>query len=470
MKKSLFIFTLASLSYGSLHAQGSEEYGSGLKININEDGSRFVRFIIWNQIWTRAVENNPGTMSNNTPEDWTLDIGIRRARFLAYAQISPRHMILTHFGINNQTFVNGGVPNGGVTGNGGDFTSGKKTQLFFHDVWNEYAVIPTKNLSTGKNRNSTLYIGTGLHYWHGISRMSSASTLNFLAIDAPIFNWPTIEFSDQFARFFGVYAKGKLFKRIDYRFNISKPFSLANNLPNTEVNRAVENNKGNNWLKAGYVNYQFFDIESNYLPFHVGTYVGTKKVFNIGMGFQNQPAGSQSWQINSSGDTALQSHDINLFGFDVFADLPFGGSKNMALTAYSVLYLHNWGPNYVRNVGIMNVGADNPDFTGQRVDQGSGNARLLLGTGQIFYTQLGLLLPKKFLGIKDRLQPFAAYTLHNLDALQSNVNSFDLGFNYYLSGHHAKITFQYSARPQIIGGVQQSDFKSEFIVQTQLFF
>ena len=53
--------------------------------------------------------------------------------------------------------------------------------------------------------------------------MTSASTLNFLAVDAPIFNWLLIENSDQFARLFGIYAKGKLGK-LEYRLNYSKPF------------------------------------------------------------------------------------------------------------------------------------------------------------------------------------------------------------------------------------------------------
>jgi hypothetical protein len=472
MKKTLLILLALGYSLG-LFSQGSEEYGSGLKVNLNEEGSKYIRFIVWNQIWTRAIENNPGTAVNGQAEDWTLDAGIRRARLLAYAQISPRFMILTHLGINNQTFANGGVPGGGVTGNGGNFTSGKKPGLFFHDVWNEYAIVGSKNLKTGEKRKSTLYLGSGLHYWHGISRMTHGSTLNFLAIDAPIFNWPTIELSDQFARYFGIYAKGKLWEKVDYRVHVSKPFALNNTPPiqangSPLLNVAVDNNLGGKWLQSGYVSYQFLDQESNLLPFAVGTYVGTKRVFNIGLGFQNQPQSTQSWQAQGQ-DTVLQSHNVRMLGLDVFADLPLPNTRNMALTAYSVLYFHNWGPKYYRNVGIMNVGAADPGFKGQTLSQGFGNARPLLGTGRIFYTQAGLLLPREFLGIKDRIQPFATTTLQQLEALEGNVVSYDLGCNYYISGHHAKITFQYSARPQLIGGKQQPNFGKEFIVQTQIF-
>jgi hypothetical protein len=44
-------------------------------------------------------------------------------------------MILTHFGINNQTFTNGGA------GTSGTVDTVLKPGLFFHDAWNEYAVV-----------------------------------------------------------------------------------------------------------------------------------------------------------------------------------------------------------------------------------------------------------------------------------------------------------------------------------------
>jgi hypothetical protein len=41
--------------------QGSLTMGAGLKFNLNEDGTKFMRVIAWNQIWMRS-EMNPGTM------------------------------------------------------------------------------------------------------------------------------------------------------------------------------------------------------------------------------------------------------------------------------------------------------------------------------------------------------------------------------------------------------------------------
>jgi hypothetical protein len=64
----------------------------------------------------------------------------------------------------------------------------------------------------------------------------------------------------------------------------------------------------------------------------------------------------------------------------------------MAVTAYSVLYDYDFGPNYLRNVGIMNIGSVDPNFTGVEL-AGAGNAQPTMGSGNIWYTQAGVLLP-----------------------------------------------------------------------------
>ncbi len=431
-----------------VHGQGSEVYGPGLRLNPHPEKDAFIRFIFWNQLWGRSVQNNPGTMVNGVAADNTMDVGIRRSRFLAFAQINPRYRVLFHAGINNQTFSTGGVPNGGVTGNGGTYASGKKPGIFIHDAWNEYDIVPAGKREDGTDKPFSLTAGVGLHYFNGVSRMSSASTLNFLAIDAPIFNWYNIEMGDQFARQLGYFLKGKV-GRLDYRLHVNKPFATSTAPTPALEPIAVDNNGTSKAAYGGYFMYQFLEKESNVLPFTVGSYLGTKKVFNIGAGFYNQADGTVSSKLmNNGADTVVNKHAINLFGVDVFADIPFGGEKNMAVTAYSVYYMHDWGPNYYRNVGIMNVGTADPAFTGQRSFSGAGNARPLLGTGSIWYTQAGLLLPKG-ISSKFRLQPFAAYTMHDLDRLGIAVPSYDAGMNLLLDGHHAKITLQYSARPDI---------------------
>ena len=435
-----------------------------LTLKLNEEGSKFIRFIVWNQMWARVIENNPGTLGvNGLPANTSSDIGIRRARVLAYAEISPRFMILTHWGINNQTFTNGGVPGGGATGNPGNIpvtvdpetglgsasgASSKKPQLFFHDIWSEYKIF------------DELYIGMGLHYWNGISRMTSHSTLNFMAIDAPIFNWPLIELTDQFARQFGFYAKGQLGK-IDYRLALNKPFAVGGGGRYDEsTQRPVAANIVNdNWATQGYIAYQFLETENNKLPFFVGSYLGTKKVFNIGAGWHHHPGATTSISFDGS----VNAHDISLIGLDTFLDLPLNKASGTALTTYAVYYHYDFGPNYMRNVGIMNVG-----FGSGSTQNGPGNAQPTIGTGNIFYTQSGLLLPKRILGDKGRLQPFGALTHKQFEFFDEGSWQYDLGLNYYINGHHSKITLQYSQRP-LFEQFVKSGSAGEFILQTHIF-
>ncbi|WP_396149244.1 porin [Flavobacterium sp.] len=458
MKKTILILSLLMLS-GLAFSQGSPDYGGGLKFNLNPEGTKYLRFIAWNQIWLRSSEMNPGTMIGDEAISKQEDIGLRRLRLLAYAQISPRYMIVTHIGINNQTFINGGASGSGGTGGYGN---GKKPGLFFHDAWNEYAVVLPK-----EEKPFSLSMGAGLHYYMGLSRLTMSSTLNYMTIDAPIFNWPLIENSDQFARQIGIFAKGK-YNRFEYRLSLNKPFA-TNNVPvdvtNADLARAVDNNHNAKWSKAGYFEYQFFDKESNFLPFKVGSYLGTKKMFNLGAGFYTAPSSTKT-SVNG----IEERHATNLFAGDVFVDLPIGNKeKKMAVTGYSVFYSYDFGPNYLRNIGIMNEGVVNPAFTGGQALAGPGNLQPMIGTGSIWYTQAGVLLPNKNEKPKVRIQPFAAYTYKNFDALEKASNQFDFGTNFFLDGHHAKITAQYSNRPIYTAVDKIDSYKGEILLQLQIY-
>src|SRR5690606_25423969 len=85
-------------------------------------------------------------------------------------------------------------------------------------------------------------------------------------------------------------------------------------------------NKGK-YAYAGYFEYQFFDSESNFLPFKVGTYLGTKKVLNIGTGFFLHPNG-----IVHNNTGTLEARNVSHIGVDAFYDAPLGHSGG-ALTA-----------------------------------------------------------------------------------------------------------------------------------------
>lgn len=465
MKKHLLIAVLFGLFTGTnVFAQGTDNYGAGLKLNLDTSGKKYVRFITWHQVWLRHNDNNPGSTINGDASNSQWDMSLRRSRFLIYSQINPNFLIVTHFGINNANQVTGGV-------NG---TDAKKPQLFMHDAYVEHRIF-----------KDNLSMGAGLHYWQGPSRMSSASTLNFLAIDAPIFNWQNIDASDQFARQYGIFAKGKLLKskRIDYRASINFPYALAKGgalttLDTTAAKNGVQvsNYKGGgqpNPAFQGYFQYQFFDIESNLLPYTVGTYLGTKKVFNIGAGFYSAADAMWSAKQNTTTgkwDTALSNQLF--FSADVFLDLPLQ-YKNMAVTFYGVYNRFDMGPNYVRNIGVDNP--TNGVVASQASYNGTGNTMPIVGTGNIFYAQAGLLLPKmKGLG---KLQPYAAINYSQFDRLKDDVITPDMGVNWFLNGHSAKFTLNYRLRPvykyadttKKYGDVVYDSRKGELTIQFQIY-
>jgi hypothetical protein len=456
--KTLFcLLAVGFMGIMNVNAQVDHSY-KPLTLKLNEDGSKYVRFIMWHQIWATYTDNNNGTrdIEGNLQEN-TFDVAMRRSRFLAYAQVSPRCLILTHWGINNQSFTNGGASAVGFAAGAspGASNGGKRPALYMHDAWTEFEIFKDK-----------LSIGAGLHYWNGISRMTNASTLNFMTLDAPIFNWATIEGTDQFARQYGIYAKGQISK-LDYRLAINKPFSFGSNLSTVTSANAV-NILNERWATQGYVNWMFWDKESNKLPFMVGSYLGTKKVFNIGAGFHNHPD-MTGQRVIAGTDTSFARNNVMLFGADAYLDMPLNKEKGTAINAYVAYYNYDFGPNYIRNIGILNLHTASVPTASSWA--GGGNAQPTIGTGSILYGHVGYLLPALKNGHK--VMPYAAYTYKNFDRIGEASSQFDLGLNYFVIGHNAKVTLQYSTRPTYVtdanNAVVRDGSKGEFILQTHIF-
>ena len=431
---SLALCGLSSVAY----AQGSELYGKGMRLELSADGDKYIRFLTWAQFWARAQELNPGSTVAGNAEDWAGDFVLRRARFLTYGQLSDDVLIMMHFGINNQNFL--------------DF----RADFYVHDMWVEYRLLNTDLF--------TLHFGGGLHYWNGISRLTNASTLNFLAIDSPITTWPTIEFTDQFARQLGLFAHGKIAKRIDYRVAVSRPFNRGD--AGIGENVAGRNGSMNTFSTAGYFQLQLWDIEGGKLPYMVGTWLGSKKVLNFGFGYHHHKDATASLQ-----DGTRTTHDLNILGADVFLDLPFGEpskSKTPALTAYLSYQYQDFGPNLIRNIGIANIAQ------GGRTLNGAGNAFLSVGAGPHIYTEVGYLIPLGLFGDEDALQPYADLHVSALDAYEDLGPTLGVGTNYFLHGHHAKVTLHYRARPIFVAqgetvGVMDT-LASEFLMQLHLWY
>ncbi|MGG7551832.1 porin [Chryseobacterium arthrosphaerae] len=426
-----------------------------LKIKLNSKGDQWIKLGISSQIWLRSTENNPGTSVNGIPQEQTYDAGIRRMRLIIQSQVTPFYSVFLQMGINNQNFISGG---GSGTGNNG---AGKKAPFFFHDAYNELAIIPRNNFQTGKPNKNNLYLGAGLHSWNGVSRLTNASTTKMLAGDIPIFNFPSIEIADQFSRQLGVFVHGE-FDRLNYRFSVNKPF--ATNLKPAVGGPAVDNNQSGKLSYSGYAFYQFFGKETTVTSFLPGNILAARKVLNIGTGFYTSKDATQT----QPSENVFESHPANIFGADVYSEIPLGNkNKEMGLTLYSVFYNYNYGPNYLRMSGLLNPGAPDPAFTGQRALEGAGNNRVLMGTGNIWFSQVGFVIPKFSTILK--IQSFFNYALKNMKALNQSGSYYDIGTNFYLYGQNARIVVQYSSRPLYdIADKTVFDRKGEFLLSLQI--
>lgn len=391
MKKISLLAVLLFSAYA--FSQGSPDYGGGLKVNINEDGSKYFRIISWAQFWAQHNSDKPLDSNGNEQED--LNFSLRRARILMYSQINKDFLILTHFGLNS---LNG--DNMSPTG------LKDNSQLFFHDVWAQY--------SLGKNNA----IGAGLHYWNGISRLNNQSTLNIMTLDNQRQAWATLGLSDQFARHMGVYFKGAIDK---FQYRVSINDAVTNNLQATAtpVNNGAAIYAGKRLLGskeagktyAGYFEYGFLDNESNFLPYKIGTYLGTKKVFNIGAGFFLHPSGSVV--ADSSGN--LSGENVTLLGIDAFYDAPIGKNGG-AITAYALFQNSDYGK----------------DFT----------LGTTYETGTMLHGHLGYVIPTKS---KSKIQPYLSIDNRKIDAINDSASQFGIGTNLYLSGHNSKLTLEYQS-------------------------
>jgi hypothetical protein len=362
-----------------------------LKVNLSPDGKKYVRLIMWHQLWLQRDFKN----SNN------LSASIRRSRFLAFSQISPRFLILTHFGLNSLSGAN-------TTANPNTQQDNQRSMLFLHDAWAEFAAVPKK-----------LHIGTGLHYWNGMSRLSNQSTLNMMTLDNPgqgrgdarLFPWSSITTSNQFARHIGIYAKGSLGK-FSYRVSANNARINQGTLDPNVYSYQVDGTE-NNWLFTGYFKYDLLDKESDKLPYYVGTYLGKKKVLSIGAGFYNHPGALAKGNELSNVTRA----NVSKFAADVFYDAPVG-SNGAALNVLAAYYNYNYG--------------DDDSFA---------NGGLVPANGNIVYGQVGYLLPLNIKG--HRFMPYASYSFQDLKHTPNNSREVSVGLNWFINGHFAKITTEY---------------------------
>lgn len=416
MKKIILLLFIA-FSMVVMAQAPSVRFKDGLKIYLNDDSTCYIKATGLAQIWFRYNDNNPGSTIYGTPKKETFDVGLRRVRYQIMSQVNKRVFFYTQVGINSVNSL-----------------SARKTGLFFHDV--------TAECNVHKNY---LTIGGGLSGWNGTSRYSSSGVASILGLDLPVVQETTNDVNDQFVRKLGVYAKGKI-SGFDYRVSVSNPFPVQNALsavaalPSTGTNVAYYSTKAPELQYQGYFMWQFLDKESNQLPYMTGSYLGKKRIFNIGSGFAYQK--NAMWYRNANLDTV--STPLQQIGVDVFFDSYLNKEKQNAITAYASFLNYNFGPNYLRNAGPMNTATGT---SGSASFNGAGNAFPLIGTGNVIYTQAAYLFRKDLLKSQGTLQPYASAIYANYQKLKDPMLVYSVGVNWIMSGQNSKISLDYQSRP-----------------------
>jgi len=415
LKLTLLLLFTSGIGYAQLP---SARFKDGLKIYLSDDSTRYIKATGLAQIWFRYNANNPGSAIYGTPEKNTFDVGLRRVRYQTMVQVTKNVFFYSQFGINSLNSL-----------------SARKTGLFLHDVTAEHSVY--KNY---------LVFGGGLSGWNGTSRYSSSSVASILAMDLPVVQETTNDVTDQFVRKLGVYAKGKL-GAFDYRLSVSNPFPVQNALtgvaalPANEVNTAYFSTRAPKLNYQGYFMWQFMDKESNQIPYMTGSYLGKKRVFNIGTGFAYQDK-AMWYRGTASGDTI--SKPLQQFGVDVFYDSYLNKEKRNGVTAYASFLKYDFGPNYIRNAAAMNTANST---VGATSFNGAGNAFPLIGTGTVIYAQTSYLFKKDLLKSQGTLQPYVSGIYANYQRLKDPMMVYDMGVNWIMAGQNSKLSLDYQSRP-----------------------
>jgi hypothetical protein len=443
MNRILAILVLLCL-FNLVHAQEKQKEINELKLNLNDEGSHYIKATLLNQVWLRYNQSNPGTYVLNSPQSTTFDLGLRRTRFQLFGQLTDRVFFYFQFGQNNFNYLAQNLGN-------------RKIQAFFHDALGEYRI--TKG-------SEKLILGGGLTIANGLSRFSQPSIGTISTMDVPVFAQATVDQTDEFSRKLSLYARGQLGK-LDYRIVMSDPFPITTtgSTPPALSSNATFAQMGHKKQFQGLFIYNIFDSEPHTTPYMTGTYLGKRKILNIEAGFINQA--NATWTKEAT-DTIY--HNLNLWSAAVFYDAPVNKEKGTALNAYAGFFNYDFGPGYLRYNGIMNpatsIGAGYP--TGSQ-----GNAFPMFGTGNILYTQIGYLLKKDLLGDNGTLMPYASLMSANYKRLDKQMNVFDVGINWLIKGHTSKFTLDYQNRPYYLqqgSDLIRSGRRSQIVLQYQIYF
>ena len=428
-------------------AQFPDKLKNGLRYYIDsKDSSHYIALNMTAQFWVRNTQTNPFTTVQGTPQSNTTDFSLRRIRFVFSGALADRVNFFVQFGQNSMNYL-----------------SARKAGSFFHDVMADYAVV-----------KKHLYVGAGLIGWDGPSRFSNVSTASILVLDPPVYQEVTSDTYDQNVRRLGVYFKGKLGK-LDYRVAVGKPFVIQ-----TASGSGIEPINANAAFSTlppslnpqGYFMYQFLDQESNFGSGLAGSYLGKKRIFNIGAGFNYQKNAMFRYSNVAAKDTV--SENMKLFAMDVFYDVPLNKETGTAYSLYACYSNYNYGTNFIRVSGADNPANGSSNTTNSFTKSNFGNAFPVIGTGNVEYIQTAYKFKDKLLGNQGTLQPYFDMQYANYERLSDPMYVFDIGVNWLIYGNNSKVTLNYQNRPYFAADatgalIQHSRF-GEWVLQYQVSF
>ena len=412
----------------SLAKQMHERFArEGLKLYLSDDSTRWLKATGLLQVQARYNWNDPGSAVYGHLQNQTADVGIRTLRFQLMGQVTSSVYMYVQYGIDNFNYL-----------------SARKVGSFFHDALAEYSVW-----------KKYLSIGGGLTYMGGPLRYSTQSVSSTLMADAPIYQQTINDQTDQFGRTLGMYAKG-LIKYFDYRISVSKPLAVqAGGLDTTYSTSAAFSPDPASLQYRTYFKWHFFDVESNELAYSSGTYLGKKRVLTLGAGIQYQQNAMRYWDstavpLNPNSEEIkknLVNHNLMIAGVDLFYDSYLNKEKGNAITIYVAYLYADYGKNYLRYLGTMNMNTGNNSKNLYNAAS-FGNAFPMMGTGNTAYMQAAYKFKDKLFGEHGTLQPYFDVQLSKFQALGNNTMLMaDAGINWLIKGQNAKISLNYQSRP-----------------------
>lgn len=400
-----------------------------LRVYLNPDSTTYAGVRVNGQVWMRYNYNNPGTLINGEEATRFFDISVRRVRFQTYARLNGRTNLTLTLGQNNINYL-----------------TARSGEIRLLDFYIDHKLL------------RHLTVGGGQSGWNGVSRYASPHTGRMLTLDVPAVVMPTINQTDNILRKLSAYVNGQ-WQHWDYRLVFSRPYAP---IANTIIGQRSSFSYVKSGVQtAGYIKYQFFEHESLVSPFHVGTYDGTKKVLALGAGFETQQRAM--WHLNAAADTVITP--MNMLAVDIFGELPL--INRQAVTFYAGYYYYDFGPDYIRVIGLNNVGGG---VNSEGTFSGTGNAFPAIGTGHIGYFQLGYLFG--FDKSAEKIQPFVSGQYANYDGLQGPMTFYEAGINLLLDGQRSKLSLALQNRPVFdqtsLSQIQQVERRNMFVLQYQI--